>query len=71
MRSIRTSAPRRRGRRSTLAATGLVAALALTATACDGSTDDKADPKKPGSGASQAADAETLYQNMSRAYGGQ
>ncbi|CAM5741462.1 hypothetical protein SHIRM173S_08058 [Streptomyces hirsutus] len=57
MRSIRTSAPRRRGRRRTLAA-GLVAALALTATACGGSTDDKAGPKKPGPGTSRAADGE-------------
>ncbi|MEV7861648.1 hypothetical protein AB0O86_23155 [Streptomyces hirsutus] len=58
MRSIRTSAPRRRGRRRTLAAAGLVAALALTATACGGSTDDKAGPKKPGPGTSRAADGE-------------
>ncbi|GHH87801.1 hypothetical protein GCM10018793_65070 [Streptomyces sulfonofaciens] len=40
MRSIRPPFARGRGRRSVLAATGLVAALALTATACGGSTDD-------------------------------
>ncbi|MGW3950652.1 trypsin-like serine peptidase [Streptomyces sp. NPDC004752] len=53
MRSIRTPFAHRRGRRRTvLAATGLVAALALTATACGGSNDEKAGDK---SGASQAA----------------
>ncbi|MFD9004608.1 trypsin-like serine peptidase [Streptomyces sp. NPDC059582] len=53
MRSIRTPATPRR-RRTLLAATGLVAALALTATACDGSGDDKADAK-PAATTSQAA----------------
>ncbi|MCT7353416.1 hypothetical protein N4P33_14700 [Streptomyces sp. 15-116A] len=57
MRSIRTSAPRRRGRRGVVAATGLVAALALTATACGGSGDDKASGK-PDATASQAADGD-------------
>ncbi|MFG2881693.1 trypsin-like serine peptidase [Streptomyces sp. NPDC048297] len=56
MRSIRTSSSRSGGRRrAVLAATGLVAALALTATACNGSGDDKADGQA-GAGASQAAD---------------
>jgi hypothetical protein len=45
----------RRGRRTVLAATGLVAALALTATACDGSADSASD--KPDATTSQAADA--------------
>ncbi|MFD3733301.1 trypsin-like serine peptidase [Streptomyces sp. NPDC058632] len=58
MRSTRTSAPRRRGPRGALAATGFVAALALTATACGGSADDKADAGKPRSGTSQTADSE-------------
>ncbi|WAX77596.1 trypsin-like serine peptidase [Streptomyces sp. KMM 9044] len=58
MRSTGTSAPRRRGRRKALAATGLVVALALTATACGGSADDRADAKKSGSGASQTAGSE-------------
>jgi V8-like Glu-specific endopeptidase len=53
MRSIRTSVARGRGRRQNLlAVTGLVAALALTATACEGSADDKADASAT---ASQAA----------------
>ncbi|CAL9604083.1 hypothetical protein SUDANB15_05469 [Streptomyces sp. enrichment culture] len=55
MRSIRTSAPLGRGRRTVLAATGLVAALALTATACGGSEEDTASDK-PDATASQAAD---------------
>ncbi|MER6530113.1 hypothetical protein [Streptomyces sp. NPDC001508] len=56
MRSIRTPFTHRRGRRRTvLAATGLVAALALTATACGGSGDEKASDKP---GASQAAGAD-------------
>ncbi|MEU5537066.1 hypothetical protein [Streptomyces sp. NPDC020362] len=42
-----------RPRRAVLAATGLVAALALTATACNGSGDDKAGGQ-PGASASQA-----------------
>ncbi|MBU6536534.1 trypsin-like serine peptidase [Streptomyces mayonensis] len=54
MRSTPTSAAPRRGRRTVLAAAGLVAALALTATACGG-TEDEADAK-PDGGASQAAD---------------
>ncbi|GGV85749.1 hypothetical protein GCM10010294_65490 [Streptomyces griseoloalbus] len=45
MRSTRTSAPLRRGRRTVLTATGLVAALALTATACGGSEKDQASDK--------------------------
>ncbi|MEV8597040.1 hypothetical protein [Streptomyces sp. NPDC052012] len=57
MRSIRTSAPRRRGRRGVVAATGLVAALALTATACGGSGEDKASGK-PDATTSQAADGD-------------
>ncbi|MFE0722701.1 trypsin-like serine peptidase [Streptomyces rochei] len=48
------AAPRRR--RTVLAAAGLVAALALTATACGGSEKDQADAK-PDGGASRAADA--------------
>lgn len=56
MRSIRTPFTHRRGRRRTvLAATGLVAALALTATACGGSGDEKANDKP---GASPAAGAD-------------
>ncbi|MFJ8792387.1 trypsin-like serine peptidase [Streptomyces sp. NPDC102462] len=56
MRSIRTPFTHRRGRRRTvLAATGLVAALALTATACGGSGEEKASDK---SGASPAAGAD-------------
>ncbi|MFE0516250.1 trypsin-like serine peptidase [Streptomyces sp. NPDC058964] len=55
MRSIRTPFAHRRGRRrNVLAATGLVAALALTATACNGSDDDKASDKT-GATASAAA----------------
>ncbi|MGW2743712.1 trypsin-like serine peptidase [Streptomyces sp. NPDC001450] len=53
MRSARRSSTGRR--RTVLAATGLVAALALTATACNGSDDDKAGGQA-GAGASQAAD---------------
>ena len=52
MRSTRTPASRR-GRRTVLAATGLVAALALTATACNGSEDSASD--KPDATSSQAA----------------
>ena len=48
------TAPRRR-RRSALAATGLVAALALTATACGGSVEQAASDKADAA-ASQAAD---------------
>ncbi|MFF4543470.1 trypsin-like serine peptidase [Streptomyces sp. NPDC001435] len=56
MRSIRTPFAHRRGRRRTvLAATGLAAALALTATACNGSGDDKSSDK-PGATATSAAD---------------
>ncbi|KES07712.1 hypothetical protein BU52_07230 [Streptomyces toyocaensis] len=56
MRSTRMSAARARGRRRTvLAATGLVAALALTATACGGSGEDEAS-HKPDAAASRAAD---------------
>ncbi|MEU4053709.1 hypothetical protein AB0F09_31575 [Streptomyces olivaceus] len=57
MRSTPTSAAPRRGRRTALAAAGLVTAFALTATACGGSEQDEADTK-PGGGASQAADSE-------------
>ncbi|MFE1881817.1 trypsin-like serine peptidase [Streptomyces diastatochromogenes] len=53
MRSARRSSTDRR--RTVLAATGLVAALALTATACNGSDDNKASGQA-GAGASQAAD---------------
>ncbi|MET9835597.1 hypothetical protein ABZ078_41400 [Streptomyces sp. NPDC006385] len=56
MRSIPTSAAPRRRRRSVLAATGLVAALALTATACDGSAQDAA-REGADAAASQAAGA--------------
>ncbi|MDO0911195.1 hypothetical protein QQM39_10110 [Streptomyces sp. DT2A-34] len=56
MRSTPTPAVPRRGRRSVLAATGLVAALALTATACGGSTADSASDQAEAA-ASQAADA--------------
>ncbi len=52
MRSIRPPFARGRGRHSVLAATGLVAALALTATACNGSSDDSGSSK---SGTSQNA----------------
>ncbi|MFI2436395.1 hypothetical protein [Streptomyces sp. NPDC018693] len=56
MRSTRTSIAPGSGRRSTLlAATGLVAVLALTATACGGGDDDKA-ADGPTATASQAAD---------------
>ncbi|MFD3839834.1 trypsin-like serine peptidase [Streptomyces sp. NPDC058642] len=54
MRSTRTSATPSRRRRSALAVTGLAAALALTATACEGS--DTASGK-PGATTSQAADS--------------
>ncbi|GGM09050.1 hypothetical protein GCM10010129_61120 [Streptomyces fumigatiscleroticus] len=54
MRSIRTSAAPRRGRHSVLAAAGLVAALALTATACGGSDEDTAS-EKPDTSASSTA----------------
>ncbi|MDT0398001.1 MULTISPECIES: hypothetical protein [Streptomyces] len=57
MRSIRTSAPVGRGRRTVLGAVGVVASLALTATACGGSEEDKADDK-PDATASQAADGD-------------
>lgn len=54
MRSIPTPFARRRGRRRTvLAATGLVAALALTATACNGSDDAKSSDR-PGATATSA-----------------
>ncbi|KUL45589.1 trypsin-like serine peptidase [Streptomyces regalis] len=56
MRSTPMPAAQRRGRRSVLAATGLVAALALTATACGGSTGDSASDRAE-SAASQAVDA--------------
>src|SRR5690606_35225494 len=56
MSPFRMSAVRGAGRRRTvLAATGLVAALALTATACGGSSGDEAGGRA-GSGASRAAD---------------
>ncbi|MEU6284646.1 hypothetical protein [Streptomyces sp. NPDC047028] len=59
MRSTRMSSARRSRRgRAVLTATGLVAALALTATACGGSGGDKAsDQAGAGAGASRAADA--------------
>jgi V8-like Glu-specific endopeptidase len=56
MRSTPVPAAPRRGRRSVLAATGLVAALALTATACGGSTGDSPSDRAEAA-ASQAADA--------------
>ena len=52
MRSTRPPFASRRGRRRVLAATGFVAALALTATACDSGDDTTAD--KPGATASEA-----------------
>ncbi|MFD7303430.1 trypsin-like serine peptidase [Streptomyces pharetrae] len=55
MRSIRTPATPRRRRRTVLAATGLVAALALTATACNGSDEQRA-ADQAGATASQGAD---------------
>ncbi|WP_037886328.1 trypsin-like serine peptidase [Streptomyces viridochromogenes] len=55
MRSTRVPAASRRGRRTVLAATGLVAALALTATACDGSAEEAASDRAQAA-ASQAAD---------------
>ncbi|MGC3002122.1 trypsin-like serine peptidase [Streptomyces sp. G35A] len=59
MRSTRTSAtaPHRRGRRTVPAAAGLVAALALTATACGGSGEDEANDK-PDATASRAAESD-------------
>jgi V8-like Glu-specific endopeptidase len=54
MRSAPTPAAPRQRRRTLLAATGLVAALALTATACGGAEKDEADAK-PSGGTSQAA----------------
>ncbi|MFI7409811.1 trypsin-like serine peptidase [Streptomyces sp. NPDC049627] len=55
MRSTRTPAAPRRGRRSVLTATGLVAALALAVTACGGSAQDAASDKAAAA-ASRAAD---------------
>ncbi|CAM5460107.1 hypothetical protein SGLAM104S_02413 [Streptomyces glaucescens] len=55
MRSIRTPATPQRRRRTVLAATGLVAALALTATACNGSDEQRA-ADQAGATASQGAD---------------
>lgn len=54
MHSTPTSAAPRRGRRSVLAATGLVAVLALTTTACDGSEEGAASDQADAA-ASQAA----------------
>ncbi|MEZ3181891.1 hypothetical protein KYY02_25430 [Streptomyces pimonensis] len=48
------SAPLRRGPRTVLTSTGLVAALVLTATACGGSGKDEADDK-PDATVSRAA----------------
>ncbi|MBT2419593.1 hypothetical protein J7F01_10315 [Streptomyces sp. ISL-22] len=55
MRSTHVPAASRRGRRTVLATTGLVAALALTATACDGSAEDTASDRAQAA-ASQAAE---------------
>ncbi|MGC9378978.1 trypsin-like serine peptidase [Streptomyces sp. MH13] len=55
MRSAPAPAAPRHRRRTALAATGLVAALALTATACGGAEKDETDAK-PSGGTSQAAD---------------
>ncbi len=55
MRSLSTSVPRRRGRRTALAASALLAALALTATACGGSSENKA-TGRPDATASKAGD---------------
>ncbi|MFI8212644.1 hypothetical protein [Streptomyces werraensis] len=55
MRSLSTSVPRRRGRRTTLAASALFAAVALSATACGGSTEDKA-ADRPDATASRAGE---------------
>ncbi|NEB80223.1 hypothetical protein G3I40_34205 [Streptomyces sp. SID14478] len=57
MRSIRPSATRGRGRRTALAATGLAAALALTATACNDGKDTAGD--KPAATTSAASDGDT------------
>jgi hypothetical protein len=54
MRSIRPPFRRGRGRRSVLAATGIVAALALTATACNGSGDNAAGTSTPGASQNSA-----------------
>ncbi|MCX5061838.1 MULTISPECIES: serine protease [unclassified Streptomyces] len=53
MRSTRTPAASRRGRRTALVATGLAAALALTATACNSGDDTASD--KPDAASSQAS----------------
>ncbi|MFF8627264.1 trypsin-like serine peptidase [Streptomyces werraensis] len=55
MRSLSTSVPRRRGRRTALAASALFAAVALSATACGGSTEDKA-ADRPDATASRAGE---------------
>ncbi|MEU4008144.1 trypsin-like serine peptidase [Streptomyces pseudogriseolus] len=55
MRSLSTSVPPRRGRRTALAASALLAALALTATACGGSSENKA-TGRPDATASKAGD---------------
>ncbi|MCI3151648.1 hypothetical protein ELQ39_07675 [Streptomyces sp. GB4-14] len=55
MRSLSTSVPRRRGRRTALAASALLAVVALTATACGGSTEDKA-ADRPDATASRAGE---------------
>ncbi|UXY30363.1 trypsin-like serine peptidase [Streptomyces sp. HUAS TT20] len=58
MRSIRTPFAHRRARRRTvLATTGLVAALTLTATACNGSDDDKSGDKAGATATSADGDA--------------
>ncbi len=55
MRTSSTSVPRRRGRRTALAASALLAVLALTATACGGSAENKA-TDRPDATASRAGD---------------
>ncbi|MFF8520548.1 hypothetical protein ACF05X_00235 [Streptomyces werraensis] len=55
MRSLSMSVPRRRGRRTALAASALFAAVALSATACGGSTEDKA-ADRPDATASRAGE---------------
>ncbi|MFH8801107.1 trypsin-like serine peptidase [Streptomyces sp. NPDC017936] len=56
MRSIRAPFAHRRGRQRSLLATGLVAALALTATACNGSDDTGTDASAHASGSAGTGD---------------
>ncbi|WP_263165140.1 trypsin-like serine peptidase [Streptomyces sp. SCSIO ZS0520] len=58
MRSIRS--PFSRGRRLTVAATGLIAALSLTATGCGGGDDDTSAADKPSGAASQGTEGDKV-----------